>query len=307
METRQSRGLQSFRRVEAWFADHPSVVPAAGSSAGALAGQVTALQQVVDRMTAQATDQTTQATQATLAAKDELTLRKDLRVLHMNAIVKVGGALRGKVPGIGVFKTPSTKMGSESLIHAAAAMHTMAAPYESVFVEHGLPADFLAQLDAAATALRSSVDARGVALSRRTGAGTSLRDDLKLGRQIVVMIGASLSHALKSDPATLASWRQAQRVTVKGVQSKAVASAVSNAAGGESAANGGVSTAAAVSKTSAVGVSSAENEVSAAEVGVRSADAASIASKVGEPASGGTVGSVSGSVPAVSSSESRAA
>jgi hypothetical protein len=50
MKSVQSRGLQCFRRVEAWFAEHPGVVPAAGSSAGALAGQVTALQQVVDRM-----------------------------------------------------------------------------------------------------------------------------------------------------------------------------------------------------------------------------------------------------------------
>jgi hypothetical protein len=279
MESVQSRGLQCFRRVEAWFADHPTVVPAAGSSAGALGAQVTALQQVVDRMTAQATEETTQASQATLAAKDEPALRKELRMLHMRAIVTVAGALRGKVPGIGVFKTPSRDMGSESLVSAAEAMHEMAAPYESVFVEHGLPADFLAQLDAAALALKLSVDARGVAQSRRTGAGTSLGNDLKLGKQILSMISASLSYALKSDPATLASWRQARRVTVKGVQSKAVPVSAPPASGSVSAASNGVSAAAAALEASPVGAS----------------------------ANSSSVGPVPGGVGAVPSSESRAA
>ena len=293
MHTVQSRGLQCFRRVEAWFADHPAVVPATGSSAGALAGQVTALQQVVDRMTAQAAEQITQASQATLAAKDEPTLRKDLRMLHMNAIVKVAGALRGKVPGIGVFKTPSDGMGSESLVHAAAAMHTMAAPYESVFVEHGLPADFLAQLDATAAALKSSVDARGVAQSRRVGASTSLASDLTLGRQILVMIGASLSHALKSDPVTLASWRQARRVTVKGVQPKAVATAVSTADGGVPVAGGGVST--------------PDGSVPVTGGGVSAAPAALKATVVGVQAEVGSVGADPGKIGAGNGSESKAA
>jgi hypothetical protein len=75
-------------------------------------------------------------------------------------------------------------------------------------------------LDVATTALESSVDARGLARSRRTGASAGLSDDLALGRQIVTMIDAPLTHALKSDSATLASWHQAKRATVKGVVSR---------------------------------------------------------------------------------------
>lgn len=216
MQTRQTRGLQAFRRVEAWFVEHPNVIPASGSSATALTSQVAALQTVVDRMTVQATEQTTQASQATLAAKDEQTLRSDVRSLHVKAIVKVAGALRGKVPGMGVFKSPRPGLRSEALIHAAEAIQTTAGVYKDVFVEHGLPADFLDQLQTATAALKSSVDARGVALSKRTGASTGLVSDLALGRQILAMIDASLAHALKSDPATLASWHQARRLTVKG-------------------------------------------------------------------------------------------
>ena len=70
-------------------------------------------------------------------------------------------------------------------------------------------------------AVKSTVDARGVAQSRRVGASTGLTEDLALGRQIVTMIDASLTHALKSDSSTLVSWRQAKRATVNGVVSRA--------------------------------------------------------------------------------------
>ena len=86
-----------------------------------------------------------------------------------------------------------------------------ASVYKEVLVEHGLPADFLDQLAAATSALKSSIDARGMALSKRTGATASVAGDHDLGRRIVSMIDASLTHVLKNDPVTFASWRQAKR------------------------------------------------------------------------------------------------
>lgn len=224
MKSRQSRALQTFRRIQAWFAEHPRVLASAGSSQTALASQLDALKQVVDAMTAGATEQTTQKSQATLGAKDEKTLRTELRSLHVKTIVRMAGALRGKVPGMGVFKLPSDSLSSETLVHAAEAVRTTAGVYRDVFVEHGLPADFLDQLDAAMLALKESVDARGVARSRIAGASMTLASELSLGRQIVTMIDAALAHTLKSDAPLLASWQQAKRITVKGVTSRDVLS-----------------------------------------------------------------------------------
>lgn len=215
MVSKQVRGLQSFRRLDAWFVDHPEVIPASGSSAQALTNGVNDLRGVITRMTEQGTEQATQTEQATLVAKDEPMLRSELRTRHMNAIVAVATALRGKVPGIGVMKLPSTRVSSEKLAAAAEALSTTAAIYQNVLIEHGLPRDFIAQLDAAITALRASVDARGLALSKRVGATAAVAEAFDLGKRIVQMIDASLLHALKSEPATLASWRQAKRITVK--------------------------------------------------------------------------------------------
>jgi len=215
MLTTQSRGLQSFRRVDAWFVDHPEVIAASGSSAHALTNGVTALRGVIARMTEQGTEQVTQQAQATLVAKDEPTLRSELRARHMKAIVAVATALRGQVPGIGVMKLPSSRVGAEGLVKAAETLATTAAIYQDVLIEHALPQDFMAQLDAATTALRASVDARGLARSKRVGATSALAEAFDLGQRIVKMIDAALLHALKSDPATLASWRQVKRITVK--------------------------------------------------------------------------------------------
>lgn len=231
MKTTQSRGLQAFRRVVAWFAAHPEVIPGSGSSATALAGRVDALTRVVERMSTQATEQSTQAKQATLAATDESTLQHELRTLHMGAIVRVAGALRGIVPGTGIFRMPSPNMKSESLVHAAGALQTTAALYREVFVEHGLPSDFLERLAASTAALKASVDARGLARSRRTEATANVADDLQLGRRIVAMIDAALAHALKDQPATLAAWRQAKRVTLKGTPVRLDTTAIPEAAG----------------------------------------------------------------------------
>ena len=101
MKVQQGRALQAFRRVQAWFVEHPDVLANSGSSKDALAKQLDALTQVVDAMTAGATEQTTQKSQATLAAKDEKSLRADVRSLHLKSIVNVAQGLRGKVPGMG--------------------------------------------------------------------------------------------------------------------------------------------------------------------------------------------------------------
>lgn len=80
-----------------------------------------------------------------------------------------------------------------------APIRTKAAAYTDVLVEHGLPADFLGELDAPTTALGASVDARGVARSRVSDASSGLVSDLALGRHIVAMINASPAQALKSE------------------------------------------------------------------------------------------------------------
>ena len=130
MKSQEMRALQAYRRIEAWFADHPRVIANSGSSATALASQLDALKDVVTTMTDSASEQKMQKGQATLAAKDEKELRKKLRSVHLKAIVKVATALRGQVPGTGVFKLPSDNLSSEGLLDDGVALRKTAAIYK---------------------------------------------------------------------------------------------------------------------------------------------------------------------------------
>jgi hypothetical protein len=107
------------------------------------------------------------------------------------------------------------------------------------------------------------------------------------------MIEASLTHALKTDSATLASWRQAKRTTVKGVVSRGAVSGAPVVVGGGSPGIGGGSLA-----TGAVPAAIGSGSVSASAVPAANSQV-SVVNSVGSPDLS--------TVPVVASQESKAA
>jgi hypothetical protein len=91
-----------------------------------------------------------------------------------------------------------------------------------VLVENGLAPDFVAQLGRGMDALKVSVDSRGAARAKQVSATKQLTTSLGLGKQYVQIMDAALTKALKSDPAKLAEWKNARRVTIKGVTTPAL-------------------------------------------------------------------------------------
>jgi hypothetical protein len=219
MLSHQQRVLQSLRRVQAWCAANPAIVPAPEGPPAAwtpLTRQFDALNTIVAQITSAAADQGVQTKRTTLAATDEPLLRKQLRD-ELHVVTQVARALRKSVPGIGVLRMPSTHVQSEALLKAADALTKQASTYQAVLVEHGLAPDFPSQLNSATSALRASIDGRGAARASRINATRQLVVGTSLGLQYVEIMDAALTKALKRDPARLAEWKSAKRVTVKGV------------------------------------------------------------------------------------------
>ncbi len=218
MENKQERTLQALRRVQAWCAANPELVPAPvppGTAWSPLTRQFDTLNRLVAQATAAAAEQAVQSSGATLDASGERSLRKHLRA-EMHAVTQVAQALRKSVPGIGMLKMPSPRTRIEGLLEAADALAKQASTYETVLVEHGLAPDFLAQLGAAASALKASLDGRGAARASLVSATKQVRVTLSLGKQYVQIMDAALTKALKADHARLAEWKNARRVTLKG-------------------------------------------------------------------------------------------
>ena len=216
MQAIQLRLLQALRRAIGWCLAHPEVVrPAEGPSDTwtPLTRQAVMLASIVATVQQAATQQGVTAKERTLAATDEPGLRNTLRA-KLHSVTQVAQALRKQVPGINTLKMPSTNLQTEGFLKAAAALITRAATYETTLVEHGLAADFIAQLQSAVAALQASVDSRGSARGRQVVATKQVAATLALGKQYVHLMDVGISEALHNDPVKLAGWKHAKRVTL---------------------------------------------------------------------------------------------
>jgi hypothetical protein len=212
MDAYQDRVVQSFRREQGWLRVNPQYV----ANNPSLGHQLELLDGIVIRITDHATAQETQFAQTMLISKDEIEQRRAVLSYQMQPIVKVARALRGIVPGIGVLSMPKGNASTADIITAAHAMAQKAEIYKDVLVENGLPADFIEQLMAAAEALKSSLDGRGLARASRVAATRGLESEIAVGRRVVAIIDAIVTRQIRSEPAKLAEWEQLKRVTLRG-------------------------------------------------------------------------------------------
>lgn len=213
MKAHQERVVESFRRVDGWFAVNPQYVAASPS----LTKQLEALDGIVTRVSDHAVAQETQRAQSMLISKDEVEQRREVLSNQMAPIAKVARALRGTVPGIGVLSRPRGNVSTSELITAATAMTQKAGVYKEVLIENGLPADFIQQLQQAAAALKTSLDGRGLARASRVAATRGVESELALGQRVVAIIDAVVTRQISADPAKLAEWKQLKRVTARRV------------------------------------------------------------------------------------------
>jgi len=213
MNTKQQRSLQSFRRVQGWFAAHVELLRAAPSPVAAFLAQ---LGEIVARIESNATQQDAQHRLSTRSSTDA-TLRRTAVIEAMRPIAQIARTLRGSVLGISAISTMPGNADNERLVTAASSMVENASIFTTALIEHGLQPDCIETLRTAAAALKSSVDARGLAKASGVGASEGLRPDITQGKKLVSRIDASLLPQLRNDSTMLASWRNAKRVTTKGV------------------------------------------------------------------------------------------
>jgi hypothetical protein len=89
---------------------------------------------------------------------------------------------------------------------------------QEAFLDAGLPADFIATLGAAATALSASSDVRAAARGKRANATGALKQASTRARHVLKALNPIVVHALSTDSANaglLAEWRAARHVSAK--------------------------------------------------------------------------------------------
>jgi len=146
-------------------------------------------------------------------------LRLALRLNHMRPIASVAKARLRDVPNFKSLTLPPAGIRVAGFIAHAQAMAEAAEPYEQVFTDAGLAADFRASLVAAADAVKASIDTRATAHGQRASATGSLAQLARRARLVFNALNDFVVPILSDDLAQgglLAEWRSVRRVYAKG-------------------------------------------------------------------------------------------
>ena len=172
-------------------------------------------------VTALGNDVGLQATGRTTArgeSANQRTLRLALRLNHMRPIASMAKLRLRTVPNFAALTLPSPHLTGKSLVAHATGMGGAAKPYEQVFVDGGLPADFLDRLSAATAAVEASLVTRATARGQQSQATGSLKQLEIRGRRLFRALNDLVVPVLSADVAhsgLLAEWKSVRRVALK--------------------------------------------------------------------------------------------
>jgi hypothetical protein len=107
---------------------------------------------------------------------------------------------------------PSVVVRSAAFVAKATAAVDGASPYESIMVENGLPADFVAKGHAAIAEVTASADARAAHRSRRYTATIGIANADAEVRSLIGLIDGRVTSALKGNRDVLDDWQASKRI-----------------------------------------------------------------------------------------------
>lgn len=213
MNAHDKRVAQSFRGVEAWTDSHAALIPPEA------AGQVEALRGVNQRLAEYVIEQEHQDRAKSGNTVTVKQLRRELQQNHLMPIATMARNVVTITPELEVaLRVPRPTADDAKLLASANAIAKIGEAHKEVLVQHGLPANFVEELQAAAVALQAASDERRQTTSRRVGATKSIAVELKTGRLVVQALDIAFTRVLRGKPGLLAEWQNTKRVTVKPVR-----------------------------------------------------------------------------------------
>ena len=155
--------------------------------------------------------QGTHRTLAKGALGSELLLARTLRRQHVRPVVRI---VRAELPGVTALSAvalPPGGLNSTALATRARDLAAAVEPFAAVFVESGLPADFLDRMRAAADRLVQAVNGKGSHRTTRQGATDSLTKAFRRARKVVRVLDALVRAQLDEQDPLITEWNRASR------------------------------------------------------------------------------------------------
>ena len=213
MNTHQVHKLDSLERVQSFLDAHQEL---SGLKGTIMRAQLDA---AVSAIGTQRAVQGSTTLQLQGAATQVKSLAEQLRTQHMEPIAKYARVRLKGVPNISALTLSVRGLTGVKLVAKARDMAAAAEPYASDLTQAQFPADAIAQLQQAANSLEAALKDRSDAKRSRTGSTAGVKQQLVAGRDAVAMLDAVVRRTVAGNAVLLAEWRQAKRITLKGVQS----------------------------------------------------------------------------------------
>lgn len=213
MRHSQGQTYQTGRRVQNFLDANDSLFSVINKSATRLE-----LDTVVNALGSDADSQATGRAIARGESANQRALRLALRLNHMRPIAAIAKLRLRTVPNFAALTMPSPRLTGKSLVAHATGMAGAAKPYQQVFVDGGLPADFLAKFADATAAVETSIVTRATARGQQSQATGSLKQLETRARRVFAALNDLVVPIVSADVAhggLLAEWNSVRRVSLK--------------------------------------------------------------------------------------------
>jgi hypothetical protein len=207
MKSIQADRLASLRAAQQFLAGHGERLPQAAES-----GARHRLDAIMVDLHEFVADQAGSTIEAQGATRRLHAMRRVLVQDHMAPIASIARAELGSTPEMSAFRLLRGTPSVPKLAAAAKGMGEAARPHAAVFIQAGLPHDFIARLIAAADAVVEAETRREQCRGRVSGATTGIANRLGAGRRVVDVLDNFVRTATRDDPGLLADWRSVRAV-----------------------------------------------------------------------------------------------
>lgn len=221
MEKKQRYRGEAFRRIQQFLDAHTVIFGLVNSSEARkmLDAALAKLDTAVDVQLASGRD-------AKGERHNQEVLERELRDRHIMPVVKFAlGKLAG-TPNIKALTPSASQLRGAALVDAARAMALAGIPYAALFTAAAFPADFGAQLTAAADAVQVSIDARRRKVADRRNASSTVEAALKEARNAALMLEGIVGRLVPRGTPLHDEWVSVKRVVDVAVRSKKATSVV---------------------------------------------------------------------------------
>lgn len=219
MQRTEGYRLTALRNAQQFIAAHADDLPRVART-----GASRRLDSILDELSCCITEQAAATLLARAATRHAHHLRRRLLEDHLSPITRIARAELEAHPDLIAFRMPRTTRPFELLVADARGIALAAAPHAAMFIEAGLPDDFIARMETAAAELLEAYLTRNSWRARAEVATAGITMRLADGQRTVQMLDSFVRLATRERRELRDAWLRVRTIAAVSGRQKSIAS-----------------------------------------------------------------------------------